>query len=296
MKQFSKNAIHAFEIHGDKVILTKPYELTIDDWQLIMARFNRLGYGLSDVNQTIDVYERLTQEGKRGGCNGYQLQKDQAEAVLSLLERDELKVCVISNDTKEAVTTVAEDYFKCIQSSNLYLAGYLTIHGNFLNFSYDYRARNIDHRDIYDAIEDFITPEKRSEYNAAMNFFMNCGNIRLTGNGIDLICEPNEQQVDKLYDYFEDLKTRERVIAVDYSNEDGHCVGSTSYDMENIPVSTIIRDIKGYFKDYTVPIDKGFAIEQEAICKQLGMGYAIHIPSHYVAEQNIEQEDDYERD
>lgn len=264
MKQFSKNAIHAFEIHGDKVFLTKPYELTIDDWQLLMLRFNRLGYGLSDVDQTIDVYEKLTQEGKRGGCNGYQLQKDQAEAVLSLLGRDELlKVCVISNDTKEAVTTIAEDYFKCIQSSNLYLAGYLTIHGKFLNFSYDYRARNIDHRDISDAIEDFIAPEERNKYSAAMDFFMNCGNIRLTSNGIDLICEPNEQQVDRLYDYFEDLRTRERVIAVDYSNEDGHCVGSTSYDMANIPVSTIIRDIKGYFKDYMIPIDKGFALEKE---------------------------------
>lgn len=58
-------------------------------------------------------------------------------------------------------------------------------------------------------------------------------------------------------------RTRERVIAVDYSNEDGHCVGSTSYDMAHIPVSTIIRDIKGYFKDYMIPIDNGFALEQE---------------------------------
>lgn len=94
MKQFSKNAIHAFEIHGDKVILTKPYELTIDDWQLLMNRFNRLGYGLSDVDQTIDVYEKLTQEGERGG-SGYILQPDQAEAVLDLFGKDELKVCVI---------------------------------------------------------------------------------------------------------------------------------------------------------------------------------------------------------
>ena len=91
---------------------------------------------------------------------------------------------------------------------------------------------------------------------------MNCGNIRLTNNGIDLICEPTEQQVDKLYDYFEDLRTREQVIAVDYSNEDGHCVGSTSYDMTNIPVSTIIRDIKGYFKDYMIPIDQHLVEER----------------------------------
>ena len=78
MKQFSKNAIHAFEIHESKVILTKPYELTIDDWQLIMARFNRLGYGLENVDQTIEIYEKLVREGQNSGCRGYQLQPDQA--------------------------------------------------------------------------------------------------------------------------------------------------------------------------------------------------------------------------
>lgn len=272
MKQFSKNAIHAFEIHGNKVILTKPYELTIDDWQLIMARFNRLGCGLENVDQTIEVYEKLVREGQNSGCRGYQLQPDQAETILQLLEKepDELKVCVIANDVKEAVTTAAEEYFgninfinKFVQRKMLILAGYLTIHGKFLNFSSEGYMRDIDHRDIYDAIENFIAPEKRNEYNAAMDFFMNCGNIRLTSNGIDLICEPNEQQVDKLYDYLNNLKTRERLIAVDYSNEDGHCIGSTSYDMAYIPVSTIIRDIKGYFKDYTVPIDKMSVLEQE---------------------------------
>lgn len=224
MKQFSKNAIHAFEIHENKVILTKPYELTIDDWQLIMTRFNRLGYELSSVD----------------------------------------KVCVIAEEVKHAVLVEAKRYFnKGHDDFPLQFAGYLTTDGTFLNFSYDGHMRDIDHRDIYDAIERFITPEKQSEYNAAMDFFMNCGNIRLTNNGIDLICEPTEQQVDKLYDYFEDLRTRERVIAVDYSNEDGHCVGSTNYDMAYIPVSTIIRDIKGYFKDYMIPKDRGFVMEEE---------------------------------
>lgn len=266
MKQFSKNATHAFEIHENKVILTKPYELTIDDWQLIMTRFNRLGYELSSVDETIKVYERLVQEGQKGGCRGYQLQSDQAETVLRLLEKEpeELKVCVIAEEVKHAVLVETKRYFnKGHDDFPLQFAGYLTTDGTFLNFSYDGHMRDIDHRDIYDAIERFITPEKQSEYNAAMDFFMNCGNIRLTNNGIDLICEPTEQQVDKLYDYFEDLRTRERVIAVDYSNEDGHCVGSTNYDMAYIPVSTIIRDIKGYFKDYTVPKDRGFVMEEE---------------------------------
>lgn len=264
MKQFSENAKAAFEIHGDKVILTKPYKLTEDDWGLVMTRFNRLGYSLENVDQTIEVCERLVNEGKKYGL-GYILQPDQAEAVLRLLgkEPDELKVCVISEDVKHATLVAAKRYFnKGRNDFPLQLAGYLTTDGTFLNFSYDGHMRDIDHRDIYDAIEHFIAPEKQSEYNAAMDFFMNCGNIRLTNNGIDLICEPNEQQVDKLYDYFEDLRTRERVIAVDYSNEDGHCVGSTSYDMTNIPVSTIIRDIKGYFKDYTIPEDQHLVEER----------------------------------
>lgn len=59
MKQFSKNAIHAFEIHENKVILTKPYELTIDDWQLIMTRFNRLGYELSSVDKVCVIAEEV---------------------------------------------------------------------------------------------------------------------------------------------------------------------------------------------------------------------------------------------
>lgn len=285
MKQFSKNAIHAFEIHGSKVILTKPYELTIDDWQLIMTRFNRLGYGLSSVDETITVYEKLVREGSgQSNKNGYILQPDQAEAVLRLFGKEphELKVCVIAEEVRHAALVEAKRYFnKGHDDFPLQFAGYLTTDGTFLNFSSEGYMRDIDHRDIYDVIENFIAPEKRDEYNAAMDFFMNCGNIRLTNNGIDLICEPTEQQVDKLYDYFDNLKTRERVIAVDYSNEDGHCVGSTSYDMAYIPVSTIIRDIKGYFKDYTIPkdqhlyemspcnhslsgcIDKGFALEQE---------------------------------
>lgn len=264
MKQFSENAKAAFEIHGDKVILTKPYELTEDDWGLVMTRFNRLGYGLENVDQTIEVYEKLVIEGKKHGL-GYILQPDQTEAVLQLLgkEPDELKVCVISEEGKARCMVAAKRFFnKGCNDFPLQLAGYLTTDGTFLNFSYDGHMRDIDHRDIYDAIERFIAPEKQSEYNAAMDFFMNCGNIRLTNNGIDLICEPNELQVDKLYDYFEDLSLRERIIAIDYSNEDGHCVGSTSYDMKHIPASTLIRDIKEYFKDYTIPEDKGFILER----------------------------------
>lgn len=289
MKQFSENAKAAFEIHGNKVILTKPYELTKDDWGLIMTRFNRLGYGLENVDQTIEVYEKLVIEGKKYGL-GYILQPDQAEAVLRLLgkEPDELKVCVISEEVKHAALVEAKRYFnKGHDDFPLQFAGYLTTDGTFLNFSYDGHRRDIDHRDIYDAIECFIAPEKQSEYNAAMDFFMNCGNIRLTNNGIDLICEPTEQQVDKLYDYFEDLRIREQVIAVDYSNEDGHCVGSTSYDMTNIPVSTIIRDVKGYFKDYMIPIDQH--LYEMSPCNHslsgcIDKGFA------------LEQEDDYERD
>lgn len=290
MKQFSKNAIHAFEIHGSKVILTKPYELAIDDWKLIMTRFNRLGYGLKNIDQTIEVYEKLVREGQNSGCRGYQLQLDQAEVVLRLLgkEPEELKVCVIAEEVKHAALVEAKRYFnKGHDDFPLQFAGYLTTDGTFLNFSYDGHGRDIDHRDIYDAIERFIAPEKQSEYNAAMDFFMNCGNIRLTNNGIDLICEPTEQQVDKLYDYFEDLRIRERVIAIDYSNEDGHCVGSTSYDMAHIPVSTIIRDIKGYFKDYMIPIDQH--LYEMSPCNHslsgcIDKGFA------------LEQEDDYERD
>ena len=266
MKQFSKNAIHAFEIHGNKVILTKPYELTIDDWKLIMTRFNRLGYGLENVDQAIEIYEKLVREGQNSGCRGYQLQPDQAEAVLRLFskEPDELKVCIIAEEVKHAALVEAKRYFnKGHDDFPLQFAGYLTTDGTFLNFSSEGYMRDIDHRDIYDAIENFIAPEKRNEYNAAMDFFMNCGNIRLTNNGVDLICEPTEQQMDKLYDYLDDLKTRERLITVDYSNEDGHCIGSTSYDTAYIPVSTIIRDIKGYFKDYIVPKDRGFVLEQE---------------------------------
>ena len=112
MKQFSENAKAAFEIHGDKVILTKPYELTEDDWGLVMTRFNRLGYGLENVDQTIEIYERLVNEGKKHGL-GYILQPDQAEAVLRLLgkEPEELKVCVIAEEVKHAALVEAKRYF-----------------------------------------------------------------------------------------------------------------------------------------------------------------------------------------
>lgn len=164
MKQFSKNAIHAFEIHENKVILTKPYELTIDDWQLIMTRFNRLGYELSSVDETIKVYERLVQEGQKGGCRGYQLQSDQAETVLRLLEKEpeELKVCVIAEEVKHAVLVEAKRYFnKGHDDFPLQFAGYLTTDGTFLNFSYDGHMRDIDHRDIYDAIELYHSGETK---------------------------------------------------------------------------------------------------------------------------------------
>ena len=93
--------------------------------------------------------------------------------------------------------------------------------------------------------------------------------------------------MDKLYDYFEDLRIREQVIAVDYSNEDGHCVGSISYDMTNIPVSTIIRDIKGYFKDYMIPVDQH--LYEMSPCNHSLSGC---IDKGFT----LEQEDDYERD
>ena len=155
MKQFSENAIHAFEIHENKVILIKPYELTIDDWKLIMTRFNRLGYELSSVDETIEVYKRLVQEGQNSSCRGYQLQSDQAETVLRLLEKepDELKVCVIAEEVRHAVLVEAKRYFnKGHDDFFLQFAGYLTTDGTFLNFSSEGYMRDIDHRDIYDAI------------------------------------------------------------------------------------------------------------------------------------------------
>lgn len=291
MKQFSKNAIHAFEIHEDKVILTKPYELTSDDWKLIMTRFNRLGYGMPDLNTTIDTYTQLTIEGKKHGL-GYVLQPDQANVVRCLLGKEQIKTFTISDELKAKAVKAAKEYFGT--TGCMEFAGYLTADGDFLDFRYNgtssmYRKatsseakcwgdirstqRDFDHRDVSDAFDEGLSDEdiaaiaaiclNRSEYNGAMDFFMNCGNIRLSCNGIDLIKEPSEAQYDKLYDYFEDLSMREPVVAIDFSNEDGKCIGTATYDMEHVPVMTLIRDIRDYYKTYELPQSKGFALESE---------------------------------
>jgi hypothetical protein len=231
----------AFAFKEDKVILTKPYELSEEDWTVLTNQFNRLGYGLHDVDMAIDVYERLTVEGQNAGRPGYILQPDQADVIRGLvgdLVKDEISKTEIDDASSQA-----EEYYGVTEDYNL--AGYLTTNGKFLDFSEGQGMRTLDHRGINQVID----IEDRKSINDEMNLFMNYGNIRIISGGIDLIKEPNLLQRQALRDF---IDYYDGEIMVDYTNEEGKTVGSTVYGM-GTDSERILNDISSYFRTYEVP-------------------------------------------
>lgn len=195
-------------------------------WHKFLNALNHLGYGMPDEDSVKTYFER--------GCF---LQPDQSKEVLRVLNgghrADQYSVSRINKDNARAkkIFGTTEDFR---------FAGYLLTDGDMLLFSYDppYGQRDMDHREIAQA----LSKVEDDSYSGALIQFVNYGNIRLMGDGIELSKEPTAAQRRKLASYFRCYPN----CYVDISNEEGQVVKSMTFNGQF--ASTILKTIDEYFE------------------------------------------------
>lgn len=134
---------------------------------------------------------------------------------------------------------------------NFDVAGYMLGNGLMLDFSGKHwgdkysKSRQVDHRDIQEVLE-----SKNNGIDAMVNMLAN-GNIRLSPEvgGINLAVMPNNTQLNKLRDYVRHFNGE---VIVDIDEVGGDTIHTFTYNKGTNPAA-VIRDIKAYFEDGTIP-------------------------------------------
>lgn len=131
--------------------------------------------------------------------------------------------------------------------------GYLTRSGQRLDFSGRHEGgdggyRNVDHRDIKDALGDDYGGEG---YSDGLIQFMAEGNIRISpeNGGINLSVRPTSAQERALRDFVNEYGGE---VTLDLDNTNGVTVSSTEYP-RGTRASKVISDIRNYFENGETP-------------------------------------------
>ncbi len=195
--------------------------ITYDLWNKILHRFQHLGYTDLDIDRLISYISR-----------GVFLQPDQSQAVLTILNGEHTRHTSIQDAAKRLQAAIKT--FGLTERPEL--AGYLMPDGRMLNFSYEGYIRDIDHRDIKDAIN-------MDNGIDAMNTFINDGNIRLLGySGFETqheLTNPQKRTLSKIIRQWSDGY-------VDIANNNGIVVKHLEYTY-GFP-SQVFDDIDAYFQ------------------------------------------------
>lgn len=160
----------------------------------------------------------------------------------------------LSEKTQRAIDTMGT-------TTNMKVAGYLTVDGQFIDFSGKYQGargdqRQMDHRDIADIYTDEEYDKAENKYSnmgtatAIMQDFIDEGNIRTTGTGVDISVEPTKFQYDKLYDYLSFVQKDNGEVYIDLESETNNRE-NLEYDGK-ISVSKMINDIKNHYSKYSL--------------------------------------------
>ena len=148
-------------------------------------------------------------------------------------------------------------------TTNMKVAGYLTVDGQFIDFSGKHQGaigdqRQMDHREIADIYTDEEYDNAEKKYSsmgvtsAIMQDFIDEGNIRTTGIGVDISKEPTKEQYDKLYRYLEYVQKDNDEVFIDLESETRNRE-NLEYDSKT-SVSKMITDIKNHYSKHSVPM------------------------------------------
>lgn len=136
-------------------------------------------------------------------------------------------------------------------------AGYLTTDGEYLDFSGKNQGasggqRQLDHRDIADVYSDnqYDTAEAKhpnmGSSTAILQDFIERGNIRLNGTGVEIASKPTNEQYDKLYDYLSHVQKDNGEVFIDLDTETKNRQ-NLEYN-EKTSISKMINDIKEHYE------------------------------------------------
>ena len=160
----------------------------------------------------------------------------------------------LSEKTQRAINTMGT-------TENMKVAGYLTSDGQFIDFSGKYQGargdqRQMDHREIADIYTDEEYDAAENKYSnmgtatAIMQDFIDDGNIRTTGTGVDISIEPTKAQYDKLYSYLEYVQRDNGEVFIDLESETKNRE-NLEYN-EKTSISKMINDIKNHYSKYSL--------------------------------------------
>ncbi len=200
--------------------------ITYEMWGRFLRSINHLGYAIPDEDALKRYFDR-----------GVFLQSDQSRVVLDILNGTHSETRYSEKEIREA-NRKAKEHFGLTENSDF--AGYILTDGDMLCFSYEGYKRDIDHRDIADAID----PEYEifDDKTDAMIRFIDYGNIRLKSIGFELIKKPTSAQKREL-GYF--INTTPDLF-VDIANSEGKVVKTLEYHY--VSPAQVFADIEEYFK------------------------------------------------
>lgn len=237
-----RNPFDAFERRPDgRLRLVSPELLSPSDWSAIAGAFNRLGYATNDAETARLAFTR------RSAGRGCILQPDQQEAVETLFggkaEDDSEWAEAAGKMERLAIerfgTTDVQEF-----------AGFITRNGSMLDFSYEGRQRDMDHREVNDLFDEWDGPiepnigDRPGANSGNLIRFMNLGNIRVSDTGIDLSVEPTDAQRRTIA---RKAAHRHGELNVDFSAKSGTTVGSLRFPI-GTSASAILGAIDRYFE------------------------------------------------
>ena len=216
-----------FVRENNKVRFLSTEGISYDIWDKLLKRINYLGYAIPDIDALKSYFDR--------GCL---LNEDQTVEVLRVFG-EEHETLSYSEDMIERDNLNAKKVFGV--TDDLKFAGYILLDGDMLNFSYEGYMRDIDHRDIKDAMDEY-----GDEYDDAMIQFINYGNIRLNFAGFELCKKPTLKQRRTLAEFIR----KNPEMHVDIANTEGYVIKKFSYQMAY--PSDVLKDIDDYFDSIEV--------------------------------------------
>ena len=225
--------------------LRDPYTLSYGQWEDIAGCATMAGYGIEDADMAESIYSELARMAPGGE---YKFNNDMA----SLLREKYGISTKEENERAEDVAEAAERYFG--RPYSLKNAGWLTVNGEFLDFSSDGYQRDIDHRDIRLVLDECgidVQDEPGSNV-AAMIWFMDRGNIRLMNNGADISECPNAKEWTPFERY---LCSIGGTVYIDLSvKRSGARIATLEYQRNEIPF--IRNDIIKFFETGIYPRER----------------------------------------
>ena len=216
-----------------------------DDLKALLAEYKQweTETGYADIANAYEEAKRATKDTSKT-YDTYVEQKNVQE------EQEKIAASGLSEPDWRRKEAVKEFGY----TANVNEAGYMLPNGKMLNFTgekgkhYGYRGQ--DHRAI-----GTIYASREKQFTAAMNAFMNDGNIRLMPEspGIDLsnAIEPTPEQYSGIRSMIRSLANKE-YFSVDFSDQNGNNIGSLEYEGRVRP-DKVVNDIKSFFQTGEVP-------------------------------------------